>query len=127
MFSITRIYSDDTGESHFEDLSIPLKEGGTIGQLSEGVPAKEVVFREVEPAYDYDFHTAPQRQYIILLDGEIEIETSLGEKRTFKGGEVLLVEDVIGKGHKTRNLTPERRRSIFVTLPEGGDKVFQVL
>jgi hypothetical protein len=120
MFTITRVYSDAEGDSRFEDISIPLTEEGALGKLSEGVPVKELLFREVAPEYDYDFHTAPQRQYIILLDGEIEIETSLG-------GDVLLVEDVTGKGHKTRNLVTEKRRSIFVTLAEGGERVFQVL
>ena len=76
-----------------------------------------MAFREVEPSYNYNFHTAPQKQYIVLLAGEIEIETSLGEKRIFKTGEVLLVEDTTGKGHKTRNLQPIKRRSIFITLP----------
>jgi hypothetical protein len=127
MFTITRVYSDAEGDSRFEDISIPLTEEGALGKLSEGVPVKELLFREVAPEYDYDFHTAPQRQYIILLDGEIEIETSLGDKRTFKGGDVLLVEDVTGKGHKTRNLVTEKRRSILVTLAEGGERVFQVL
>jgi len=27
-----------------------------------------------------------------------------------------LVEDVTGKGHKTRNLHAEKRRSVFITL-----------
>ncbi len=53
-----------------------------VGSLSS-CSAKEVIFREVEPTYDWDFHTAPQKQYIILLDGEIEIETSLHQKRKF--------------------------------------------
>ncbi|TVP98480.1 MAG: hypothetical protein EA359_18265 [Balneolaceae bacterium] len=118
MFKITRLYSDDNGDSRFEDIDLQLKEMGEIGALSDGIPAGEIIFREVEPSYDYDFHNAPQRQYIILLDGEIEIETSLGEKRTFGGGEVLLVEDTEGKGHKTRNLQPIRRKSVFITLPE---------
>jgi quercetin dioxygenase-like cupin family protein len=78
---------------------------------------RELFFREVEPFYDWNFHTAPQKQYIILLDGKIEIETSLGEKRIFKAGEVLLVDDTTGKGHKTKNLQPEKRKSIFITLP----------
>ena len=117
MFNVTRIYSDDEGDSHFEDITIPLTDAGSIGKLSDGIAAKEIIFREVLPSYDYDFHTAPQKQYIILLDGEIEIETSLGDKRTFKPGEVLLVEDTTGKGHKTRNLQPINRKSIFITLP----------
>ena len=117
MFNLTRIYSDANGDSHFEAVQIPLQEGGTIGYLSELLPAKGIIFREVVPAYDYDFHTAPQKQYIILLDGEIEIETSLGAKRIFGAGEVLLVEDTTGKGHKTRNLKPIKRRSIFIPVP----------
>lgn len=116
MFKVTRIYCDSNGESRFEDIEIPLKEAGEIGSLSDMIPAKEVIFRTVKPTYDYDFHHAPQRQYIILLDGEIEIETSLGKKRIFKGGDILLVEDTEGKGHKTRNLQNIERRSIFITL-----------
>ncbi len=45
---------------------------------------------------------APQKQYIVLLDGGVEIETSLGEKRKFQTGEILLLEDTTGKGHKTK-------------------------
>jgi hypothetical protein len=117
MFQITRVYSDSNGDSHFEDLEIPLKEARNVGRLSDVLPATGIIFREVEPFYDWNFHTAPQKQYIILLDGKIEIETSLGEKRIFQAGEVLLVEDTTGKGHKTRNLQSEKRKSIFITLP----------
>lgn len=113
---VTKIYNDKNGESHFEDVEIPLNDDGEIGFLSDKIPAKEIIFRKVKPSYDYDFHTAPQRQYIILLDGEIEIETSLGDKRTFRGGDILLVEDTQGKGHKTRNLQAIERKSIFITL-----------
>lgn len=116
MFTITRIYSDKQGESHFEDIELPLEEAGEIGFLSEKIPAKEVMFRKVKPTYDYDFHTAPQRQFIILLDGEIEIETSLGVQRTFKAGNILLMEDTEGKGHKTRNLQDIERKSVFIVL-----------
>lgn len=115
---ITRVYSDENGDSRFEEISIPLSHSGDIGFLSENYRAESVTFREVTPGYDYDFHTAPDRQFIILLDGEIEIETSLGEKRPFGAGEILLMEDITGKGHKTRNLQKIRRKSIFIVLPE---------
>jgi hypothetical protein len=117
MITVVRIYSDEKGDSHFEEITVPLKENGMVGSLSVAVAAKEIIFREVEPTYDWDFHTAPQKQYIILLDGEIEIETSLHQKRRFRGGDVLLVEDTTGKGHKTRNLQAVKRKSIFITVP----------
>ena len=113
---VTRVYADAAGDSHFGEIDIPLKDGGTIGRLSEHHPVKNIIFRENDSDYDYDWHCAPQRQYIVLLDGEIEIETSGGEKRRFRGGDILLVEDVSGRGHRTRTVNNKRRRSIFVTL-----------
>ena len=117
MFPITRVYSDSNGDTRFDDITIPLKDAGEIGKLSEGLPVSSIIFREVEASYDYNFHNAPQKQSLILIDGEIEIETTLGEKRNFKAGDVLLLEDTQGKGHRTRNLTPIKRKSIFITLP----------
>ena len=117
MFPITRLYSDSNGDSRFEDISIPLQDAGEIGKLSAGLPVSSIIFREVEASYDYDFHNAPQKQYLILIDGEIEIETSLGEKRQFKSGDVLLLEDTKGKGHRTKNLEPKIRKSVFITVP----------
>ena len=59
---ITRIFSDEKGESHFEDLEIPLIDQGEIGFLSENFEVKKLQFRKVSADYDYDFHHAPQKQ-----------------------------------------------------------------
>ena len=117
MFPITRIYTDANGDSRFEDMNIPLHDAGEIGKLSSPLPTGSIIFREVEATYDYDFHNAPQKQYLVLIDGGIEIETSLGEIRKFKAGDVLLLEDTGGKGHRTKNLQPQKRRSVFITIP----------
>ncbi|WP_228451753.1 hypothetical protein [Chryseobacterium sp. SN22] len=58
---ITRIFSDEKGGSHFEDIEIPLINQGQIGSLSENVSVKKLQFRKVSAEYDYDFHHAPQR------------------------------------------------------------------
>jgi len=113
---ITRVYADASGDSHFEEVDIPLQDAGTIGRLSERHRVGSLIFRENDRDYDYDWHCAPQRQYIVLLDGEIEIETSLGEKRRFRGGDILLMEDVTGHGHRTRTVNDRARRSLFVTV-----------
>jgi hypothetical protein len=117
MFPITRVYSDNNGDTRFEEIFIPLISAGEIGKLSARLPVNAIIFREVEASYDYDFHNAPQKQYLILIDGGIEIETTLGEKRQFKEGDVLLLEDTEGKGHRTRNLQPKKRKSVFITIP----------
>ena len=51
-----------------------------------------------------------------MLDGEIEIEVSDGEKRIFRGGDILLAEDTSGQGHRTRTINNRPRKSIFVIL-----------
>jgi hypothetical protein len=117
MIAITRLYSDKNGDTHFEDKIIETFDSGTIGYLSDPINVNKIIFREVVPNYDFEFHNTPQRQYLILLDGIIEIETSLGDIRRFSGGDVLLLEDIKGKGHKSRNIAQIKRKSIFITLP----------
>ncbi len=99
---IITIYSDSKGESHFENVAIELRDAGKIGRLSKKFPVKGIIFRENDADYDYNLHTAPEKQYIILLDGEIEIEVSAGEKRRFLIGDILLLEDKYGREHRTR-------------------------
>lgn len=89
--------------------------------LSGKLKARSILFGHVIPGYNYDFHNAPKRQFIFLLDGVIQIESSLGIVRNFSSGDVLLVEDTRGKGHRTKNLTPIKRRSVFVEIPEDLD------
>jgi len=115
---ITRLYADKNGDSVFGNISVGLTNHGQIGQLSKRFTVKDLIFRETGGDYDYDFHHAPQRQFIILLDGEIEIETSRGEKRRFRAGDILLAEDTTGKGHRTRSIDKKSRRSLFITLGE---------
>lgn len=114
--NVTRVFASEDGESHFEDVEIPLHDAGEIGMLSESIAARGIIFRENDPTYDYDWHHAPRRQYVVLLDGEIEIEVSDGAKRRFSGGDILLVEDTTGKGHRTRAVNAQPRRSVFITL-----------
>jgi hypothetical protein len=117
MIKYTRLFSDTNGDTHFEEKEIETTDLGTIGFLSEKIAVKDLIFREVVHSYDYDFHNAPQKQFLILLDGEIEIETSLGVKKRFVGGDVLLLEDTTGKGHKSKNISQIMRKSLFITLP----------
>ena len=112
-FKVTRVYADENGDSHFDEVYYPLTDCGPIGHLSQSVAVKEVVFRKVPAGYN-DLHTAPAKQYVVLLNGGVEIETSLGEKRKFEQGEVLLMEDTTGKGHRSSNLEQRERSSLFI-------------
>jgi len=113
---ITCVAVTPEGGSRFDEREIELTDAGEIGRLSEPFPATGVVFRENDPGYDYDWHNAPRRQLIVLLDGEIEVEVTSGENRLFAGGDVLLVEDTTGTGHRTRTVSEGARRSLFIPL-----------
>ncbi len=112
----TRVVSDAEGVTHFESFEVDVHPAGAIGSLSEPQPVQAVVFRETSDTYDFDWHPAPRRQWVILLDGEIEIETGDGERRRFRGGDLLLLLDTQGRGHRTRQLSAGVRRSLFLPL-----------
>ncbi len=114
---ITRVYSGDDGESHFEDVEIPLVDrGGAIGRISKLAEATGIAFRETDGDYDFDFHNAPRKQYVVNLDAAVEIEVGDGTKRILEAGEILLAEDTTGRGHISRAVDGRPRRCIFVTL-----------
>ncbi len=113
---ITRLYTGESGISHFEDIEVELEDNGKIGFLSEIEEATGIIFRTNSKDYNYDWHNAPRRQYIIMQEGQVEVTASDGEVRIFYPGDVLLVEDTTGKGHKSRALGNKPRKSIFVTL-----------
>jgi hypothetical protein len=114
---VTRVYTGDDGESHFEDIELALSDLGAIGAMSKPLPAKSILFRETGADYDLGFHNAPRRQFVIMLGGgRVELEVGSGEKRVLGPGDVLLAEDTTGRGHISRALDREPRRSIFVAL-----------
>jgi hypothetical protein len=113
---VTRIYTGDDQESHFEDIEIPLADKGDIGMLSAVVKATGVIFRETPPDYHYSWHNAPQRQYVVMLEGGVEIEVGDGSKRIFEAGHILLAEDTTGRGHISRAVNNKPRKSLFITL-----------
>ncbi|HET8531269.1 MAG TPA: hypothetical protein VJ971_18235 [Methylomirabilota bacterium] len=113
---IHHLFVDKQGESHFEDMEIPYVETSRAGRLSARLPATGIIFREVQPDYDLDWHPAPRRQYIINLDAGVQITASDGESRRIGAGEVILVEDVWGKGHLSKALDGKLRHCIFVPI-----------
>ena len=110
------LYTDASGQSHFRDIEVEWVEETRSGKLSKRLPATGIIFREVPPTYDLDWHPAPRRQYIINLDAGVEITASDGEARKIAAGEVILVEDTTGKGHLSKAVDSKIRHCIFVPV-----------
>ncbi len=75
-----------------------------------------MIFRQSKADHDIDWRPAPRRQYIVNLDAGVKITASDGESRFIGAGEVILVEDVTGKGHLSQHIEGKIRHSIFIPV-----------
>ena len=120
---ISRIYSDSEGLSHFGDVDIEL------GSVAYAPPAPPV---DISPSFDAsravlcsfptgwygDWHPTPRRQLYLHLSGRLEVQVADGETRRLDPGAIVLVEDVDGRGHTTRNIDPGPSTGAFVHLAD---------
>ena len=56
---------------------------------------------------DVGMHNAPRRQLLIVLDGALEVVTSVDEREVLRPGDVLFADDVGTKGHISRDVGDE--------------------
>lgn len=115
---ITRVFTGDDQQSHFEDIDIELEDLGMRGQISKLWPGTGVMFREVGGDYELDFHTAPRRQLVVNLTGSVDIETGDGSVRRLGPGEILLADDTTGQGHISRAVDGQPRTCLFIPLAD---------
>jgi len=118
-----RLYADEEGESHFEDVEITLQESDFVPPappvlLSSFNPANQYGFEIVPPSWHGDWHPAPGRVLAIYLSGHGEIEASDGEVRTIGPGTILLAEDTTGKGHISRVTGSGESLVLILLLPD---------
>ena len=120
---VARIYADSEGLSHFEDVDIEL---GLV-EYAPPAPALDVsgpfeVSRAVLCSFPTgwygDWHPTPRRQLYLHLTGRLEVQVADGESRRLEPGAIVLVEDVSGRGHTTRNIHPGPSTGAFVHLTD---------
>jgi hypothetical protein len=123
MPKIWRVYSGADGESHLDELELamtPFKDvEGAHGQGTALQPAAGIAFRVAPPGYVLGWHCAPRRQYSISLAGTAEIEVGDGTVARIGPGDVVLAEDLTGRGHVTRVVGNEPRLYAIVPLADG--------
>jgi hypothetical protein len=117
----TRIYADASGETHFEDVTLPVTLTTSAvstaqAEVTEPLAVTQVVFRKVLQDHPAEPHSAPRRQLILQVSGETEIEVSDGEVRRFGPGSITLADDLTGKGHQTRRVGDIPRETLMIAL-----------
>ncbi len=114
-FTVTHIFTDAQGETHFEDKQVPM-EAIKVGSKSETVKTTGLQFRSMPDDYDSGWHNTSDRQYVVILEGGVEMQTSDGESRTFGAGDILFVEDTAGKGHLSKAVRGQARKCLFIKV-----------
>ena len=107
MATYVRLYSDASGESHFDDVEIDLASTDYTPSapplfLSDITEATHFRFMQAPAGWTSDWHISSTRTMFFVLKGEWEVTASNGESRRFSAGSALLVEDTSGKGHRSR-------------------------
>ena len=121
MSTYQRLYADEHGESHFEDVEIDLVSTEYAPpapplDLSSFTPATQFGFMRAPAGWSSEWHPSSARNIFFVLNGEWEVTASDGETRRFAAGSVLLAEDTSGKGHASRVLGDADSLAVMVQL-----------
>lgn len=96
---------------------------GTL-RLDRRADVKDMHFKESPPHSSFDWHDAPEPQYVITLAGTLEFTTRDGESFIIRPGEVLVATDNVGSGHKWRLIDNAPWRRCYVVLKTGAEDLF---
>ena len=110
---IVCLYTGEDGQSHLENVNNMPGHGERVALA----PGAEFMFSTSPGGYFNSWHASSRRHYAIVLSGEMEIGASDGSVRRLRPGDLLLAEDVTGKGHTTRIVDGPSLR-VSVSLPE---------
>ena len=102
-----KLFADDAGESHFADVEVEFADSDYTPSapplgLSTLSPATKFGFLNAPAGWESDWHPSAARNFFVVINGEWEVTASDGETRRFGPQSLLLVEDITGKGHKSR-------------------------
>ncbi|HZZ46899.1 MAG TPA: hypothetical protein VFE65_08450 [Pseudonocardia sp.] len=122
---IIRFSATPDGGSHFSELDLTFPEPftdqfGGVYHLSKVLNPTSAIFVDLPSELDQGWHLAPNRQFVILLSGCLEVETTDGETRRWNRGDIFMADDTSGKGHRTR-VVEGPVRVIFMRMPEDFD------
>ncbi|KXU82833.1 hypothetical protein CR51_42525 [Caballeronia megalochromosomata] len=107
------IYTGLDGHSAFRTIhafeASPVMFKGVAVSLSSPQPCESVLMHEFDADYVLGWHNPPARQYVVVLEGELEITVQGSEAaRRFEAGAIFVAGDLQGTGHTTRAIRSGR-------------------
>ena len=100
---ITHVYTDTSGESHFEMIPMIMDEATEKGFVSKELQhVDQVLFRNTFGGETSDPILVSHKVYVAVLQGTFDVQVSSGEEKSFGPGDVILFNDKSGKGHTAK-------------------------
>ena len=87
----------------------------SIGTRTLPIRVKEVTFGNA-PSGEQTWHNTPKRMFIFIMSGVMQMQSSCGQVRNFKAGDIVLLEDLGGRGHITRTLDSKPVNYLMLSL-----------
>ena len=117
-YPYVHIYTDTAGETHIERKVFTLERNDfspptAFFDLSAPEAIDSLSVLRLPPGWAGDeWHPSPYRHWQIYLAGEILFEVSDGSSCTVSAGQIILLGDTTGKGHKARAM---HGKEVFLT------------
>jgi len=108
-----KLFADAEGNSHLEEgLTLQLESTNFVPpapaiHVSALKPANAYAFLSVPAGYFGDWHPSPKRQWLFFISGQMEFEVSDGARYLGVLGSRVLLEDITGRGHRSRVIGAE--------------------
>lgn len=100
MASFTRVvlFTDTDGRARFRDEAVELPEGTPSSQLSALFPSEGFQLRHSPVGFRSSFHCTVTPQWVVILQGQMEIGLQDGSSRVFQPGEHFYSDDRLPEG-----------------------------
>lgn len=122
-FPIVELYTGDDGRARFRELALDLSQGSPASRLTALAPSGGWQLRESPPGFESAFHCTGEPQWLVVLQGFMEIGLQDGSTRVFGPGQAFYSNDVLPHGasfdpavhgHRSRLIGEQALRTLFV-------------
>jgi hypothetical protein len=117
---VLHLYGGSDGESHVEIINLPRTGGGDGHSVQSRLHATDVEIGDALPGDFIDWHGVSTPRFLIVLAGQLEIGLGDGSKYVLSKGDIVLADDVTGRGHTSRTIGDQPVRVLTVRLPKDG-------
>jgi hypothetical protein len=119
---IPSLNSDAKGDSHFTEVETAAPAGSSFrgpgGPDVRYIDTESWQIWEMLPGHFRDFRPNQEPQCIAIMAGKLAVTASVGETRNFARGDMLLLQDLTGKGHALRAYGVEPCTVFLLTMKQ---------